>query len=155
MNKVTLIFLALLLSGCADNRIFEENQIIDNNTWKAYQAYSFSFSVLDTTRTYNLLCNIRNTSKYPNYNIYIRYVLMDSAGNKLETELKNFILFDPKSGDPYGKTGLGDLFEHQNPLITDYEFPYSGSYSLSMEQLMRYENLPEINFVGLRVELTK
>jgi gliding motility-associated lipoprotein GldH len=134
--------------------VFEENRDLTDKTWKAYQEINYEFQISDTTRTYDMLFNIRNTSKYPNYNIYISYVLMDSIGNKLESDLRNMTLFDPKTGFPYGSSGTGDLFEHQFPIITNYAFPYPGRFSFSVEQKMRYENLPEIYSIGLRVAFT-
>jgi gliding motility-associated lipoprotein GldH len=146
------IIVVLFLLGCDSDRVFEENIPINENTWKAYQEISFQFTIPDSTATYDIYCNLRNTPKYPNHNIYIRYILKDSIGTKLEGELKNFILFDPKSGAPYGKSGLGDLFDHQNLLLEEYKFPFAGTYSIALEQLMRYENLPEVNSTGIRVE---
>jgi len=150
-----IVCFSLTLTGCESNRIYEENNTLDNNTWKAYQEITFQFNIPDSSRTYNVYCNLRNTSKYPNHNIYIRFILKDSIGNKLESELKNFELFDPKSGAPYGNSGLGDLFEHQNIILEDYKFPFHGNFSISLEQFMRYENLTEINSTGVRVEYSK
>ena len=84
----------LFLFGCDTDRIFEENVPINGNTWKAYQEISFQFDIPDSTSSYDIYCNLRTTPKYPNHNIYIRYILKDSIGTKLEGELKNFILFD-------------------------------------------------------------
>ncbi len=149
------VFMVFILASCESNRIFEKNTVINNNEWKAYQQFSFEFNIPDSSETYTVYCNLRNTSKYPNNNIYIQYELKDSVGNKIEIELKNFALFDPKSGSAYGKSGLGDLFEHQNILLANYKFPSAGDYTISLEQFMRYENLPEVNSVGIRVEISK
>lgn len=152
MRNLLLAIVCFSLTGCDSNRIFEENISINQNIWKAYQEFTFQFNIPDSTLSYNVYCNLRNTSKYPNHNIYIRFVLKDSIGTKLESELKNFELFDPKSGTPYGRTGLGDLFDHQNLLLEDFQFPFKGAFSISLEQFMRYENLPEVNSTGIRVE---
>ena len=148
---IIIFFPFFLLFSCDKYRVFEENRDLTDKTWKAYQEINYKFQISDTTRTYDMLFNIRNSSNYPNYNIYISYVLMDSIGNKLDSDLKNMILFDPKTGFPNGSSGTGDLFEHQFPIITKFIFPYPGRFSLAIEQKMRYENLPEIYSIGLRV----
>lgn len=147
-----VVLLLTLLCSCDTSRLYEKNIPIEANTWKAYHAYTFDFRIDNIEQRYNILFNLRNTPRYPNHNIYVRYELTDSVGNKLKTDLKNFLLFDPKTGDPLGDSGLGDLFDHQLPLLDTFSFPYKGNYTVALEQFMRYENLPEVNATGIRVE---
>lgn len=154
MRTLFIFGIFIILTSCDSNRIFEKNAAISENIWKAYQEFTFVFNIPDSLKSYNIYCNLRNTSKYPKHNIYIRYVLKDSVGNKMKSELMNFILFDPKSGEAYGNSGLGDLFEHQNIILEKFKFPASGKYTISLEQFMRYENLPEVNSTGIRVEFS-
>ena len=60
-------------------------------------------------------------------------------------------LFDPKSGEPYG-SGVGDLFDHSQPVLENYTFPASGDYKAELRQYMRLDTLPYILSVGWRVE---
>ena len=94
---------------------------------------------------------MRNGVEFPHGNIYVQYIISDSTNNILDEELRNFQLFHPKSGYPFGN-GSGNLFEHQFDLLIDYDFPYEGKYNISFQQYMRYDSLPEIYSVGIRIE---
>jgi gliding motility-associated lipoprotein GldH len=61
-------------------------------------------------------------------------------------------LFDAKSGEPKGKSGIGDLYDHRFLLLQNYQFPRPGKYKIILEQFMRMETLPGIVAVGVRVD---
>ncbi|MGI8892230.1 MAG: gliding motility lipoprotein GldH, partial [Bacteroidia bacterium] len=48
--------------------------------------------------------------------------------------------------------GLGDIWDHSFPLNTQFQFPLSGEYKITLTQAMRVDVLPSIMDVGLRVE---
>jgi len=62
------------------------------------------------------------------------------------------MLFDPKLGTPYGQSGLGDIFDHQFVLTEKFSFESSGVKTVEIQQFMRYDSLPEIVSIGIRVE---
>lgn len=150
MKYCCLIALTFLVA-CDQDRVFEENIELDNGYWLADSAENFTFSISDTTVRYNIYYNIRNTVTYPFQNIYVDYVLADSTGRQIDGNLINQDLFHPRSGEPYG-SGLGDVFDHQFPLLTNYPFPITGDYTVSMKQYMRRDTLKDILAVGIRVE---
>ena len=153
INKIIWLFTAILLfSGCDSGRVYEDNIDFQNRIWSAPDIKTFDFHIAQPGLHYNAYINLRNTSEYPHYNIYIRYTLKDSLRNNLKSELININLFDPKTGFPNGKSSAGDIFEHQQIILDMFTFPDSGKYLLSFQQYMRYDSLPEIISVGLRVE---
>ena len=147
-----LIFLLLTFS-CDRKLVYEEKVDFDNRTWVRQQAVNFDFQIQDTIPKYNIHYTIRYTNKYPYQNLYLQYYLEDSAGNVLNKELNNIILFNPVTGIPTGD-GLGDILTVQKKFIGDYQFPAPGFYGLSIEQFMRLDTLPEILTIGIRVEKT-
>ncbi|GAA0891458.1 hypothetical protein GCM10009122_11370 [Fulvivirga kasyanovii] len=151
--SIILLFLISGLTACDSNRIYEENIDLENKTWIADSSLTFQFQIKNQDKKYNLYYNLRNSVSYPFQNIYVNYTLEDTLGNKIATELVNKDLFHPKTGKPYGD-GLGDIFDHQFPLLEDYEFEQAGTYRLKLEQFMRRDSLPEILSVGVRVEYT-
>ena len=80
------------------------------------------------------------------------YSLHDSTGAELEKKLVSKLLFDDKTGEPHGNSGLGDLYDHRLPLILNYQFEKSGKYRVKFEQFMRTDTLSGVLAVGLRVE---
>lgn len=146
-----LLLGAAFLFACDPSRVFEENQDLEGDAWVKDHRVSFEFQVDDADMRYHIYANLRNAQNYPFQNLYYQYTLADSVGAVLEEELKNIQLFDPKTGQPYGE-GLGDLFDHRQLLLEDYDFPQRGSYSITFEQYMRRDTLPLILSVGARVE---
>jgi len=148
-----LFCIILLVTGCNSNRVYEQNWDLESRFWHQDDLPEFTFRIDDTTSTYNLYYNLRNTASYPYYNIYITHFLADSTDQILSTELDELILFDEKTGEPYGN-GLGDIFDHQQPALENFKFPQVGPYTFKIQQFMRLDSLPYIMSVGLRVERT-
>lgn len=155
ISKPSLLWLILtiiVIPGCDSSRLYEENTDIDNRVWLADDVKTFVFDIPTIDRRYNFYFNVRNTMKYPHYNLYISYHLMDSLDNAIDEGLVNFNLFDPKTGAPLGKSGLGDIFDHQFPLLEGVEFEHPGEMKFELQQFMRYDSLPEIVSAGIRIE---
>jgi len=149
---VRLIALLVLAVGCdPGNALYKAVEDLEGGKWPVSQALTFTFSVDDTTGTYAVYYNIRNSNSYPYYNLYVQRYLLDSAGKTLESRLDNLILFDPKTGKPSGE-GLGDLFDHRIKIASGYRFPRRGQYTIRLKQYMRQNPLPEVYGVGISVE---
>jgi gliding motility-associated lipoprotein GldH len=151
-NTISIIFITLLITSCDSNRVYENTADINNAYWLADSIKTFKFNILDKSRGYNISFSLRNGVEFPHGNIYVQYIISDSTNNILDEELRNFQLFHPKSGYPFGN-GSGNLFEHQFDLLIDYDFPYEGKYNISFQQYMRYDSLPQVYSVGVRVEM--
>lgn len=142
----------LALSACDEARLYEKNQDFENRYWLVSDQPAFDFQIEDTSVPYNLFFTIRNESDYPNSNIYFTYALTDSAGTTLKKTLKNEFLFDQKTGEPFGSSAIGYVYEHRFPLLENYSFQKTGKYTMRFEQFMRTDTLKGVLSVGLRVE---
>lgn len=147
---IPLIFLIGFFS-CDSTRVYEENYDFDEPYWYKETVPEFTFSIEDTSSDYNILINIRNGFDYPFYNLYYEYELKDSVGSIISKDMQELILFDAKTGEPYG-SGLGDLFDHQEPVLEGFKFSYPGEYTIAFTHFMRPDTLPLILSVGARVE---
>jgi len=145
----------IILFSCDSSRLFELNVDLENRIWLAEDPKVFDFMVSDVSNKYNIYFNVRNTMDYPHYNIYISFLLTDSLNNILQEDLRNFRLFDPKTGEPHGQSGLGDIFDHQFLLLEDFTFDVPGSKKLKLHQFMRYDSLPDIVSTGVRIEIAE
>lgn len=142
----------VFLFSCDENRVYEKNVDFNSRHWLANEKPEFEFEVTDTQQSYNLYCNVRNSLDYPYARIFITYYLQDSSGTAMEKQLVRQLLFDDKTGEPQGESGLGDIYDHRIPLKRNYQFPYAGRYKISFEQFMRTDTLSGVLAVGLRVE---
>lgn len=145
------IGLLLTLVSCDKTRVFEENHDFDSKNWFIDSIQTYSFSISDVSKPYNVLINLRNSDSYPYYNLFLRYYLSDSLGKESKSQQLELLLMDAKTGKPQGK-GLGDIYTHQFDLLKNYTFQKPGSYQIKLKQYMRQDPLPEINSVGIRVE---
>lgn len=153
MRITTFLFVStMMLVGCDDNRYFEKNTDFKEAYWLNQDKPSFDFEVPDTLERYNLYITLRNESNYPNSNLYFTYYLLNEKGEELKRDLVSKFLFDKKTGEPLGKSGLGDIYDHRFLLFDKYSFPAPGKYSIRYEQFMRADTLPGILSVGLRIE---
>lgn len=145
------LLLVALLSACDEDRVYEENVDFPNQRWVVDSIPTFEFEISDANQPYNIYWNVRNTVAYPYRNLYVTYYIEDTAGRQLTTNLHNMLLFEPKTGKPFG-SGLGDIFSHQFMALPNFKFDQEGMYRVRLEQYMRTDTLPEVVSVGTRVE---
>jgi len=143
----------LALYSCDSSRIFDEDLDMENAEWPIDSVRRFSVLVTDTA-AYDLFYKVRTASDYGYYNLYLRFTLEDSLHRVIQSELQEVILFDPKTGKPYG-SGLGSIFTNDFPILQSYRFPHAGNYSFTVQQYMRTETLPGIHSIGLRIEKSR
>lgn len=152
MRKYLLGFILITsLLSCDRNRVFEDNIDQPGAFWLADSVARFKVPIDDPNIEYNILLNIRNGLQFPHSNIYVKYHITDSLGRERAQELRNFELFNTKTGYPLGN-GTGDIFESQFVLLKNYVFDQAGTYNIDVQQYMRYDSLPEVYSVGVRVE---
>lgn len=152
MRFFLIIMLIGLVIGCADNRVYEEYVDFENHYWLVKETPEFEFIISDANVKYNLYGSLRNSVSYPWSRIFMTYYLQDSIGSIVHKSLVADYLFDAKSGEPLGTSGLGDIYDHQLLLLKDYKFNASGKYKIKFEQFMRTDTLQGILAVGLRVD---
>ena len=163
INKLRLagavLVLLLAVSACDEQRVFEKNTDIPDNTWHKDSVVHFQVPIQQADIPYNIYYNVRNALSYPAQNLYLQLEIADSTGKVIASDLNNIELFDRQTGKPYGD-GLGDIFDHQIPVYRDFTFPHAGTYDVRIQHKMRETDkrimqgnlLPYIMSVGVRVE---
>lgn len=150
-NLCLLMVLLLLFVSCGEEKVYHSYVDFDERTWLVNKVPQFTFSITDTTQTYDVFCSVRNTTQYPWSRIFIQYTLGDTLGNIFEDKLLQDHLFDAKTGEPKGTSGLGDLYDHNIPVLKNYKFKRAGAYRVKFEQRMRTDSLVGISSLGLEV----
>ena len=153
MEKHALILLLLLaLSACKKSSDFKEIRDFPKNQWSIAHKQTFEFKITDTTATYRFNYLVRNSVSYPFYNLYLQQKLTDSSGTQLAASMDEVILFDEKSGKPYGD-GMGDIFDCriQAPRLQTVRFPSAGTYRWIISHNMRPDPLHGILSIGVEV----
>jgi gliding motility-associated lipoprotein GldH len=145
----------LLLMGCDSSRVYETNVEFAEKNWKITDEVAIDFEIKDTTLSYNVYFNVRNSLEYPYARLFVNYTLIDPKGLQLQKKMLGNNLFDQKTGEPFGQSGIGDLFDHQFLLLKQYRFYKTGVYKLTFQQFMRKDTLEGVLAVGARVEFAE
>jgi gliding motility-associated lipoprotein GldH len=145
-------FILFLLTSCDPNRIYEDNIEFKDRTWKITEPAQLEFDIADTTKRCNLYLDVRNSLDYPYSRLFVNYNLIDPTGAEVSKKMIAEYLFDQKTGEPNGKSGLGDIYDHQFLFLEKYHFQKLGKYKVKFEQFMRQDTLQGVLAVGLRVE---
>jgi gliding motility-associated lipoprotein GldH len=151
MRFFVVIVLFMAMIACDSNRVFEDNKDFTKRSWPVTDTVSFEFEIVDASVPYNLACDIRNNLDYPWSRIFVTYTLEDSTHKVLSTKLVGAYLFDVKTGEPFGNSGLGDIYDHRFPLLENHTFT-PGKYFVKLQQEMRTDTLQGILAAGVRVE---
>src|SRR5689334_14948233 len=111
MFRLFILAAVLLVAGCDSSRVYETNHDFAEGLWPASDTLSFDIPISDTTLRYNVILNVRNTIDFETARLFVQYKLLDSG--KVERQrLVEQNLFDKKTGEPFGDTGLGDIYTH-------------------------------------------
>lgn len=148
-SSFILLFTILILSSCDPDRVYEKNIKIPDAIWQRDNIVRFELVVEDTISSHNLYVNVRNSNLYPVSNLYLYITTTAPSGHAIKDTVE-VILADSR-GKWLG-SGLGDIWDLQQLYKDNVRFAQRGKYSFEFEQAMRYDKLPFILDVGLRVE---
>lgn len=148
--------LALILAACGNpDVLLEENTDFETRSWRIADTLRFEFQIKDIAPTYSIDYMVRNSLEYPYARLFVAYQLTDSTGLLISEKLVSNYLFHEKTGEPFGSSGLGDVYDHRFSLLDNYRFARNGRFQLQLVQQMRMDTLPGIMAVGARVEIKK
>lgn len=151
-NKYFVWILLLAFWACDSNRVFEQNIDFTNETWHRDSTLTFSVDISDTIAVYNIYLNNRINTKYEFSNMYL-FIDADMPNNQSIHDTIECILRDP-SGKMLGK-GFGSVWSNKIPYRKHIRFPNSGTYTFTIEQAMRVEELRHVLNAGIRIEKAK
>ncbi|MES2140668.1 MAG: gliding motility lipoprotein GldH [Bacteroidota bacterium] len=146
---VTILLFGLFFSACDNNRIFEENKDLPDNTWSSNNVLKFDVSIVDTKIPTNFYINVRNADGYPYNNLFL-FIKTTFPNGKMSNDTLECVLADEK-GKWLG-SGMGDIYDNQIPFKKNVLFPEAGKYTFEIQHGMRTEQVPLIMDVGLRIE---
>ena len=147
------ILILLLISSCTHIDLYERVVSVSKQDWESSFKPSFTFDIKDTTVPYQLFLILRHNNKYNYNNIWINLYRKKPDGqvSKVPYELQ---LATNERG--WLAEGMDDIYEHRIPLtppVNDtFYFNKTGTYTFTIEQIMREDPLKNVMNVGLRIE---
>ena len=146
--RYLLLLMVLILGSCLSDNIYSGTEKIEGGSWNRYDKPVFMAEINDTVNPCDILITIRNTSSYEYRNIFLFIKTSSPHGLSIKDTVE-YKLADEK-GNWFGK-GLGDIHDISVPFKTNILFPENGTYTFTVEQGMRNEDLEGIVDIGLRV----
>lgn len=153
MRFLLFCLATVLLTACDSSRVFENYVEFKERAWSVQEPVSFEFEITDTQQPYNLYYEVRNSLDYPWQRIFVQYQLADSTGAVLAHKLVSNYLFE-KDGEPLGRSGLGDVYDHRFVVLPEYTFAQRGKYKFTLQQENRQDTVAGVLAIGLRVEIS-
>jgi gliding motility-associated lipoprotein GldH len=149
--SISIFFLLLILgTSCEVKPGFHDYADLDKFL-KNTDTVRFNFKSDDSVSLNNVWLGIRYSSDYEWSRFFAGYEIRDSVGHRLDSGLLQALLFDPVSGVPSGKSGIGDLYEMEQPVKRNFRFSKPGEYRFIFWQMMRQDSVRGIKSLGLRV----
>lgn len=150
-----VLLTSYLLSSCTTVDLYEKTASIPGHSWKNSYKPSFTFTIKDTSSTYQLFLVIRHNDKYNFNNIWLNLSVKSPGVDSVKT-----FRIDKKLGsDEKGwlASGMDDIYEHRIELNNELadnsvSFRKPGDYTFTLEQIMRENPLANVLNVGLRIE---
>lgn len=153
MNTIkTLYFIfvacAFYLLSCTSINLYEKDAAIPGHQWKSSFKPSFTFDIKDTTSPYQFFFVIRHTEKYNFTNIYIN-LYIKAPGTDSTTKIQRSLTLADNNG--WLGSGMDDIYEQRIPLGAP-QLLKAGTYTFTIEQIMREDPLENVLNAGLRIE---
>jgi len=145
----------IIIVSCDSNRIFDQYQSVPNQ-WHKDSLIRFNTEVPDTTSTYNLFINLRNTNSYKYNNLFL-IVEMSFPHGKIIKDTLEYKMAKP-NGELLG-IGLTSVKENKLWYKEGVVFNEKGVYKINIRHAMRENgkvngvvNLEGITDIGFRIE---
>lgn len=150
-RTIAILFIVLTtLVACDSRGVYEENLKIPHESWHMDSMAVFKAMITDTSKVYNVLVNIRNTTSYPNSNLYLFITTHSPTGSMLRDTLECYLANN--RGEWLG-SGFGHYRDNQFPYKIRVKFPVDGQYTFEIQHGMRTSSLEGVASTGIRIEL--
>lgn len=142
---------ALMLSSCENSSVFEGNQPVNPQGWKANDPVHFEFETSDTIKLHNFYLNVRNREDYAYSNLFF-FVEMEFPNGKKSIDTVECPLANEQGqwlGEP-----TANMYSNEFLYQRAKQFPLGGRYKVDIRQGMRPDELKGITDVGFTLTQT-
>lgn len=143
---ITAVVMAL--ASCTSSvGLYEKTVAFSRHEWKSDDKPSFTFEISDTSRPYQLYFVLRHTDAYQYKNIWVDIQVKEP--DSTYTVSRQFTLAD---GEKWLGSGMDDVYEHRIPFAKGAFLLKKGSYTFTLQQVMRDDPLKDVLNAGIRIE---
>jgi gliding motility-associated lipoprotein GldH len=155
--KKRLLFLLISASlfwiSCSiPSGVFEQDIALPRQEWNSsyHPTFSFDISREDTANRYNVYLILRHTDAYNYNNIWLRGTAHQPGDTVAHSQRFDLSLADNQKG--WTGSGMDDIYEHRIEIQHSTKFDHPGTYSFTLEQIMREDPLQHVLNIGVRIE---
>jgi gliding motility-associated lipoprotein GldH len=150
-----LLLTSYFISSCNTVDLYEKSVSIPGHSWKSNYKPSFTFTIKDTTSSYELFLVLRHNDKYSFNNIWLNISVKVPGADSAVTFKADKELGTNEKG--WLAEGMDDIYEHRIELSeklvdNNISLRKKGDYTFTLEQIMRQDPLNNVLNAGLRVE---
>lgn len=152
-SKLFLFIIAGLsfLGSCTTVDLYEKTVVIPDHAWQGSFRPAFTFVIKDTIPRYQLYLVLRHTEKYNFNNIYIKLKVQKDGGKSIESTW-DISLADQDKG--WKASAMNDIYEHRTAIGVPVIYE-KGTYTFTIEQIMREDPLKHVLNAGISIEKEK
>lgn len=141
--------------SCSTVDLYEKTASIPGHSWKSSFKPSFTFTIKDTISTYEVFLVIRHSDRYNFNNIWLNVGIQSPGSDSARRFMINKQLGSDEKG--WLGSGMDDIYEHRVSLNEDLanqeiSLRKPGSYTFTLEQIMRDDPLSHVLNAGIRIE---
>lgn len=137
------------LYSCASIDLYEKTVAIPDHAWKSSYKPSFDFTIKDTSASYTVFLVLRHNEKYSFSNIFLNlYIKGPGQDTAIKTQ-KELTLATNEKG--WLGSGMDDIYEHRIEIAAPPTLK-AGTYTFTLEQIMREDPLENVLNAGIRLE---
>lgn len=144
-----LCVIGSIIASCSQDVVFDKHQRIAHGAWHEDSVFRFQVPITDTVPRYDIYIHVRNTTDYPNSNLYFFLNTHFPDGRVFRDTVECFLA--KMSGEWNGK-GIGKIRSNTFLFRTGVWFPQSGVYEFTFENAMRKEVLEGITDIGIKLK---
>lgn len=148
-NILVILSFCAVLAGCESIGVYEKTHFFPSHSWTSKEKPAFQFSISDTTSFYHIYVVIRHEDVYHFNNLWLE-ITTQSPNNPPKIQQVNLQLADNKKG--WLGTGMDDIFDHRIRVTGAPIKLKSGTYTFTLNQIMREEPLAGVLNAGIRIE---
>ncbi len=153
---LVLVICSLLFASCSlSTDVFEKDVQIPGQEWESSfkPQVKFELKAIDTASLYDIFLVLRHSDAYYFNNIWIQGSVQEPGDSAAKSERYDLTLATNEKG--WLGSGMDDIYEHRILIQPRTKFKRPGTYSFTIEQIMRQDPLKHVLNVGVRVEKAK
>lgn len=136
------------LYGCTTVDLYEKTATMSGQEWKSGYKPSFTFEITDTTALYQVFFVMRHTDQYKFTNIFIDLGIKAPGSATVVNNREDVTL---ANNEGWIGTGMDDIYYHRRALGPPQPFR-AGTYTFTLQQIMREDPLKYVLDAGIRLE---